>query len=91
MSDFALTWAVRQEVAGRYGPDILLALANLHTEGGFCVETKELARLAGHDTWATVCALWDLRNAGLIRCENIGGLMPVKLACDFPGRQEAAE
>ncbi|WP_297842883.1 hypothetical protein [uncultured Roseibium sp.] len=89
MSEHALTWAMRQEVRGRIATDVLLTLASIHEEGGFCLETRELARRAGFDMLATAASLWELRNAGVIRCAGIGGTLSVELGCDYA--QEAAE
>lgn len=89
MSDFALDWAILQDIQSDRARDVLLTLAEAHSDGGLCLPTADVGRRAGMDHYATVSALWDLRNAGLIRADGIGGLMSVELGCDFA--QEAAE
>ncbi|WP_298958404.1 hypothetical protein [uncultured Roseibium sp.] len=83
MSDFALDWAILQNIKSGRARDVLLTLAEAHSDGGLCLPTAEVGRRAGMNHYATVTALWDLRDAGLIHAEGIGGLMSVELGCDF--------
>ncbi|QFT31800.1 hypothetical protein FIV00_15010 [Labrenzia sp. THAF82] len=83
MSDFALDWALMQPVRGDAARAVLTVLASVHHQGGFCVPTQLVCDKARLDRFATVASLWELRNAGLIRAEGIGGLMSVELGCDF--------
>jgi hypothetical protein len=84
MSDRAMTWAIGQEVPNPVTRDVLLTLAHEHSGGGMCLPTADVSRWAQLDHFRCVAALWDLRNAGLIEAEGVGGLMSVTLGCDFP-------
>ncbi|MEJ8474471.1 hypothetical protein [Roseibium algae] len=83
MSDQAMTWAIAQDVPDPDTRDVLLTLANAHERGGLCLPTAEVSRRVQMDHFRVAAALWDLRNAGLIVAEGIGGLMSVTLGCDF--------
>lgn len=83
MSERAVAWASGQDLTSRTARDVLLTLANSHEDGGLCLSTMDLCRIAKMDHFSCVSALWFLRNRGLIRAEGIGGLMSVTLGCDF--------
>lgn len=83
MSERAITWAHGQDLTSRTARDVLQALARSHDNGGLCLSTMDLCRIAKMDHFSCVSALWFLRNRGLIRAEGIGGLMFVALGCDF--------
>lgn len=86
MSERAVAWACRQDLQSKTARDVLHALANSHEEGGMCLPTVDLCRIAKMDHFSCVSALWFLRNKNLIRAEGIGGLMSVTLGCDFDNK-----
>ncbi|WP_282046259.1 hypothetical protein [Roseibium album] len=83
MSERAITWASKQDLTSQTARTVLHALAQSHNNGGLCLSTMDLCRIAKMDHFNCVSALWFLRNRGLIRAEGIGGLMSVMLGCDF--------
>lgn len=83
MSERANAWASAQDLQSKTARDVLQALANSHEEGGMCLPTVDVSRIAKMDHFSCVSALWFLRNKNLIRAEGIGGLMSVTLGCDF--------
>lgn len=83
MSERAITWAAGQDLTSRTARDVLHALAQSHDDGGLCLSTVDLCRIAKMDRFCCVSALWFLRNKNLIHAEGIGGLMSVTLGCDF--------
>ncbi|MBG6148643.1 hypothetical protein IWQ51_006810 [Labrenzia sp. EL_142] len=83
MSERAIAWAHEQDLTSRTALVVLHALAQSHDNGGLCLPTVDLCRIAKMDHFSCVSALWFLRNRGLIRAERIGGLMSVALGCDF--------
>ena len=86
MSARAKQWAADNMPDSVHAHDVLMVLAETHQDGGFCLPTADVCRMASMDLLSTAAALWFLRNKGLIRADGIGGLMSVELACDFaPG------
>ncbi|MET1410718.1 hypothetical protein ABVF61_00520 [Roseibium sp. HPY-6] len=83
MSERAITWAAGLYLQSKTARDVLQALAKCHNNGGLCLSTVDLCRIAKMDHFSCVSALWFLRNRGLIQAEGIGGLMSVTLGCDF--------
>ncbi len=83
MSERAIIWAAGQGLTSQAARGVLQALANSHEEGGMCLPTVDVSRIAKMDHFSCVSALWFLRNKNLIRAEGIGGLMSVTLGCDF--------
>lgn len=82
----AIAWAAGQDITSRTARNVLQALAQSHNDGGLCLSTMDLCRIAQMDHFNCVSALWFLRNRGLIHAEGIGGLMSVTLGCDFDNK-----
>jgi len=89
MSDQAEIWATRQASAFDM-PDpclrrqVLMALAAKHESGPLTLPTIGLASHLQVDMLKIWTAIMELRRKGLLEASNIGGLMKVTLAFDFP-------
>ncbi|WP_299482041.1 hypothetical protein [uncultured Roseibium sp.] len=83
MSERAIAWASGQDLTSRTARAVLHSLAQRYEDGGLCLSTMDLCRIAKMDHFSCLSALWFLLNRGLISAEGIGGLMSVTLGCDF--------